>query len=105
MKKLRRRQFVVGAGGAVAAAGLLAAEARSGEPAALPKEPVPPATTAPTAPVAPGVIRVASVKTCVEGGLLPTLIDTFQHTSPYHVDLVTGVRVYDLAREGKIDLV
>lgn len=60
---------------------------------------------APHPAVEPGVIRVASVKTAVEGNLLPVLIEQFERASPYRVRLTTGVQVYDLARDGKVDLV
>jgi tungstate transport system substrate-binding protein len=56
-------------------------------------------------PAEPTVVRVASVKTAVEGNVLPALIERFERSSPYRVRLVTDTRVYDLAREGKIDLV
>jgi tungstate transport system substrate-binding protein len=71
------------------------------------------ATTA-TPPVLPerlaspadaGVVRVASVKTAVEGDILPTLIAGFEKTSHYRVDLISGESVYTWAREGKADLV
>ena len=56
-------------------------------------------------PMEPDVIRVASVKTAVEGNLLPELIARFERESPHRVKLATGVRVYDLARDGNADVV
>src|SRR5207248_6214813 len=53
----------------------------------------------------PGVVRIASVKTAVDGGLLPALIKRFEIESAYAIDMSTGVEVYDLARDGKVDLV
>ena len=53
----------------------------------------------------PGVVRVASVKTAVEGRLLPELIARFERESQFAIDLSTGIEVYDFAREGKVDLV
>jgi tungstate transport system substrate-binding protein len=50
-------------------------------------------------------VRVASVKTAVEGKLLPALIERFERGCAYRVRLTTGVQVYDLARDGKVDLV
>ncbi len=70
----------------------------------------PPAANAEAAPVtlAPanvGVIRVASVKTAVEGNVLPELIADFEKASSYKVELAPGEAVYTSAREGKADLV
>ena len=109
-RNLDRRQFVTG--GAVATLAVAAcARGTAGEPsvAAEPSaaaEPAPTRTAAPPPPVAePGIVRVVSVKTAVEGRLLPTLIERFERGSPYRVRLTTGVQVYDLARTGKADLV
>jgi len=49
----------------------------------------------------PAVVRVASVPTAVEGGLLPALVHDF---AP-RVELVARPDVYDAARAGKVDLV
>ncbi|HUJ61926.1 MAG TPA: hypothetical protein VLX92_25650 [Kofleriaceae bacterium] len=86
-----RREFVAGA----AAVGLAACShgGTAGEP-----EPVAP-------PAEPGVVRVASVKTAVDGGLLPALTGRFERGSPLRVRVTTGERVYDLARRGDADLV
>jgi len=53
----------------------------------------------------PDVVRVASVKTAVDGRLLPELIARFERESQYAIELSTGIEVYDFAREGKVDLV
>jgi len=77
--------------------------------AALPgcsKKEKPEAREAPPVTVAAdaSLVRVASVPTAVEGGLLPTLIADFEQTSKLRVALTTTEGVYDLAREGKVDL-
>ena len=51
-----------------------------------------------------GVVRVASVPTAVEGNLLPTLIADFEKRSKLRVVLTPTEGVYDLARDGKVDL-
>lgn len=53
----------------------------------------------------PGVVRVASVKTAVEGSILPELIKVFEQTTRLRVQVTTGTAVYDLARRGAVDLV
>ncbi|TMQ19252.1 MAG: hypothetical protein E6J90_02290 [Deltaproteobacteria bacterium] len=50
------------------------------------------------------VIRVASVPTAVEGNVLPTLIADFERQTKYRVELTTSPQLYDLARDGKVDL-
>jgi tungstate transport system substrate-binding protein len=92
---LDRRQFV----GAVTATVAVAGCSGNGvdKPAAV-AEPV-------VAPAAPGIVRVASVKTAVEGKVLPALIERFEHEGTYRVELSTGERVYDRARDGHVDLV
>jgi tungstate transport system substrate-binding protein len=47
---------------------------------------------------------VASVPTAVEGNVLPALIADFERHTRYRVELTTSTKLYDLAREGKIDL-
>ena len=97
--KLDRREFVALAG--------LAATSLSGcrDAGAPPAEPA----GAPAAGVAaadePSVVRVASVKTAVEGSVLPALIDLFERSSALRVRLTTGTAVYDRARAGEVDLV
>lgn len=65
-----------------------------------------PAPTAaePVVPVDTSVVRVASVPTAVEGNLLPTLIADFERKSKLRVALTPTEGVYDLARDGKVDL-
>ena len=100
-RNMDRRQFVTGS--AVATLAVAAcSRGTAGEPMADPA-PTPAPTPAP-AVAEPGIVRIASVKTAVEGKLLPTLIEKFESTSPYRVRLTTGVQVYDLAREGEIVL-
>ncbi len=88
-----RRQFVAGATLALAACNR---RGTAGEPDNQ-------AAIAP--PIEPDVVRIASVKTAVDGDLLPRLIDRFQHESRYRVRVTTGERVYDVARSGDADLV
>lgn len=95
-RRIDRRQFVAGG----AAATLAVASCSRGAADA----PAPGAAAA-APPARPTVVRVASVKTAVEGNLLPALIARFEQSFPYRVELVTGTRVYALAREGKTDLV
>ncbi len=64
-------------------------------------EPPPP----PVLPSEPDLVRIASVKTAIDGGLLPALVERFQHGSKLRVHVVTGELVYDLARAGSVDLV
>jgi tungstate transport system substrate-binding protein len=56
-------------------------------------------------PAEPGVVRVASVKTAVEGGLMSALITQFEAAAAYKVRLTTGTAVYEQARAGDVDLV
>jgi tungstate transport system substrate-binding protein len=64
-----------------------------------------PAPPKPEPPEEPGIVRVASVKTAVEGALLPALITSFERGSALRVRLTTGSRVYEQARASKVDLV
>lgn len=91
MPRISRRTFVSAATTTLA----IAACGGDGEPAAA----------APAPPVAPGVVRLASVKTAVEGNLLPTLIADFERSAPYRVELATGSKPYDRARAGEADVV
>lgn len=52
----------------------------------------------------PELVRVVSVSTAVEGGVLPKLIDEFKKTSPLQVELTNTDQPYDLARAGRVDL-
>jgi tungstate transport system substrate-binding protein len=96
--RIDRRQFVAGTVAALTAASC--ARSKDDEP-----RPEPPPPPSPPAPAAPGIVRVASVRTAVEGSLLPTLVDRFHATSPLRVELTTGEQVYDRARAGAVDLV
>jgi tungstate transport system substrate-binding protein len=89
---LDRRDFVT-LGGLAALAGC-SSDAKRAEPV----EPIEP-------PLEPGIVRIASVKTAVEGTLLPELIKVFERDQPLRVRLTTGSDVYAQARAGKVDLV
>lgn len=56
-------------------------------------------------PIEANVVRVASVKTAVEGNLLPELIAELEKSSSLRVRLSTGEKVYDRARAGDVDVV
>jgi tungstate transport system substrate-binding protein len=73
-------------------------------PACSKKDAPPPTAAAPIIATDTSVIRVASVPTAVEGNLLPTLIADFERTSNLRVVLTSTEGVYDLARDGKVDL-
>jgi len=94
-RPLDRRDFV--AVTAIGAAGLASCSRDASGPAGapLPDEP----------PDEPGIVRVASVKTSVDGGVLPALIERFEHGSALRVRLTAGTDVYDRARAGQVDLV
>ena len=53
----------------------------------------------------PGLVRVASVSTSVEGGLLPTLVESFRAETGLRVALTADDDLYDPAKEGEFDLV
>jgi tungstate transport system substrate-binding protein len=94
MPKLDRREFVALTGLAAATlGGCKDASVPAGAP--IPDEP----------PEEPTVVRIASVKTAVEGAVLPELIKVFERAGAYRVRLTTGTAVYDLGREGAVDLV
>lgn len=63
-----------------------------------------PVASAPAVSVDTSVIRVASVPTAVEGDLLPTLVADFERQSHRRVSLTATEGVYDMARDGKVDL-
>ena len=48
---------------------------------------------------------MASVRTAVEGNVLPELVADFEKASAYRIELSSGETVYSSAREGKADLV
>jgi tungstate transport system substrate-binding protein len=50
-------------------------------------------------------VRVASVTTAVEGGVLPALIAQFEQRSGARIEVTAIDDVYDLARSGRADLV
>ena len=56
-------------------------------------------------PAEPGIVRIASVKTAVDGDLLPALVSMFEHGASYRARVTTGEKVYDVARAGEADLV
>lgn len=56
-------------------------------------------------PTNPALIRVATVVTPYESGLLPALFDTFKKQAPYRIQVTALQDVYSPARAGKIDLV
>jgi tungstate transport system substrate-binding protein len=93
------RRSLLKLGCTVAAAAALPACSKK-EP--TPEPPPPPAESHVEADLS--TVRVASVPTAVEGNLLPTLIAEFEQTSKLHVVLTSTEGVYDLAREGKVDL-
>jgi tungstate transport system substrate-binding protein len=98
-RALDRRALLTLTGGSVVASALLAAtgcERRATLPETGPV--VAPPTNA-------RVVRVASVKTAVEGNVLPDLVADFQKAGTYRVELAPGEAVYTWAREGKADLV
>lgn len=53
----------------------------------------------------PGLVRIASVPTAVEGGLLPKLIDSFKSETGLNVLLTEDDDPYNPAKEGTFDLV
>lgn len=56
----------------------------------------------PQPPDAPDAVRIASVKTAVEGNVLPALLADF---AGYRTHVTTGTEVYEMARRGEVDLV
>lgn len=94
-----RRAFLrISAGAALASASACGRHSAAPAPTPAPT----PAPGPPTARVVDStVVRVASVPTAVEGGLLPALFDGFAT----RVELVARPDVYDAARAGKVDLV
>ena len=64
------------------------------------------AAPTPAAATPSTTLRVASVPTAVEGGILPSLLAEYEASSGTKVDLTVGTEaIYDLARAGKCDLV
>lgn len=102
-----RRRFLGVTAGSVLAGAIAEATGgcskKSTEAAATAPSATPPPI--PTPPANPEIVRVASVKTAVEGNVLPELIASFEKRSHYRVELTPGESVYTWAREGKADLV
>ncbi len=94
---MNRRLFFALTGGALAST---ACGGREREVA-----PAPEPLAEPIAPLDSMLVRVASVKTAVEGGLLPKLVDQFEAATKLRVVVSTGEMIYSRAREGAIDLV
>jgi tungstate transport system substrate-binding protein len=61
--------------------------------------------TSPTVGNDQNVVRLSTVKTIQDGGLLDVLVTDFEKKSEYRVAVYTGEDVYLQAREGKADLV
>src|SRR5205085_3554476 len=62
-------------------------------------------SSATSKPTNPSLIRVATVVTPYESGLLPALFDTFKKQVHYQIQVTAQNDVYSPARAGKIDLV
>jgi tungstate transport system substrate-binding protein len=92
-----RRSFLALAGGGMLASSLAEGcskkQVGSAVPAAL------------VGPTHADVVRVGSVRTAVEGNVLPELIAGFEAAAKYRVELTSGEEIYTWAREGKVDLV
>lgn len=86
----------------LASAGLVGVPALACQRAASAPAVAPPTTAAPV----PSTVRLASVPTAVDGGLLPVLLADFEKSSGRKVELIVGTKdVYALAREGGCDLI
>ena len=101
---MERREFAGVAGTLLVGLGAACAS-RATEDKAEPQGQPPVSPVSPLPPEEPAIVRVASVKTAVDGNLLPELVRRFERQAPFRIRLTTGSRVYDLAREGKADLV
>lgn len=100
---LGRRSFLALGGGSVVAGTLsLAAQGCSRRDPAAPSAEAGPVSGR---PANASLVRVASVKTAVEGNLLPALIADFEKASAYRVELAPAEAVYTSARQGNADLV
>jgi tungstate transport system substrate-binding protein len=91
MSEIDRRRWFGLAGSGVAAAAIIGCSRHE-----LERSPPPPTDST--------LIRVASVTTAVEGNVLPALVDEFQRETSYRVQITASSSLYDLAREGTIDL-
>jgi tungstate transport system substrate-binding protein len=103
-KPLDRRGFIELTGGGVIAGALGLGGCSKKAPDSTSAQAAAPARSA-DAPARADVVRVASVKTAVEGNLLPELVAGFEKASGRRVELTSGEAVYTSAREGKADLV
>ncbi len=54
---------------------------------------------------APGLVRIASVSTSVEGGVLPTLVESFKSETGLNVALTADDDPYDPDKTGQFDLI
>jgi tungstate transport system substrate-binding protein len=97
--RIGRREFVTGTVAVLGAAACSGRRSDDDSPTSEAPE------SAQVRSAATDVVRVASVRTAVEGNLLPTLIERFHGTSPLRVELSTGEQVYGRARAGDVDLV
>ena len=100
---MHRRKFLALATTALAAGSSLLAKstsAQAGDAAAVPA-----ARSHRAVAAHPGLLRVASVPTAVEGGVLPSLIESFESQTGLKVALTADDDPYTLAKEGKVDLV
>jgi tungstate transport system substrate-binding protein len=97
----RRQWLGIASGGAVAAA--LSGAVAGCSKKALDEVPMP-AAPAVKPPTDPKLVRVLSVPTSVEGNVLPALIKEFEQETTYRVQLTASPLLYELAREGKADL-
>jgi tungstate transport system substrate-binding protein len=61
--------------------------------------------TRPTTGEDQNVVRLSTVKTIQDGGLLDVLVADFEKKFPYRIAVYTGEDVYQQARDGKADLV
>lgn len=73
---------------------------RAGKPEETAAPPPPPTA----APVNTKVVRLVSVPTAVEGGLLPALVADFQEQSGLRVELSANSDLYVVARTGQVDI-
>jgi tungstate transport system substrate-binding protein len=98
--RIDRRQLLgLASGGVVAVtlAGTIGCSRKDLDEAPSPPDPV-------LGPTDSKLVRVMSVPTSVEGNVLPELIKEFERTSTYRVELTASPQLYDLARDGKADL-
>ena len=98
-EKLVRRAFFRLATGGLIGVPALACQKAAAPPVAATPPVIPPSS-------ATSRVRIASVPTAVEGGLLPILLADFEKVSGRKVDLTVASKdVYDAARAGECDLI